>query len=182
MGPHLRSGNCPKAAGETAEAAQPMAPGRDVRSCRWQADVPVAGYRCRRRGPGRAPPGQARREGCSQTHAQAAEAAGHGTGRVGHRQEPGLRRCPSYAQANQSISYPAQASEQQSRKFARSGTTARAEATRVQIARSAQRFLSLHAATYNLFTLPRHLVSALTHRLFRAEAFEAWRNAAGVAA
>ena len=46
---------------------------------------------------------------------------------------------------------------------------------------SAQRFLSLHAATYNAFTVPRHLVSARTHRLFRAEAFEAWRNAAGVA-
>ena len=48
--------------------------------------------------------------------------------------------------------------------------------------RSAQRFLSLHAATYNLFTVPCHLVSARTHRLFRAEAFEAWRTAAGVAA
>ncbi len=49
--------------------------------------------------------------------------------------------------------------------------------------RSAQRFLSLHAATYNIFTVPRHhLVSARTHRLFRAEAFEAWRNAAGVTA
>jgi putative transposase len=48
--------------------------------------------------------------------------------------------------------------------------------------RSAQRFLSLHAATYNTFTVPRHLVSARTYRLFRAEAFEAWRNAADVAA
>jgi putative transposase len=48
--------------------------------------------------------------------------------------------------------------------------------------RSAQRFLSLHAATYNVFTVPRHLVSARTHRLFRTEAFEAWRNAAGVPA
>ena len=48
--------------------------------------------------------------------------------------------------------------------------------------RSAQRFVSLHAATYNLFTMPRHLVSSRTHRLFRAGAFEAWRNAAGVSA
>ncbi len=47
--------------------------------------------------------------------------------------------------------------------------------------RSAQRFLSLHAATYNAFTIPR-LVSARIYRLFRAEAFEAWRNAASVAA
>src|SRR3712207_16913 len=48
--------------------------------------------------------------------------------------------------------------------------------------RSAQRFLSMHAATYNVFTVPRHLVCARTHRLFQAEAFEAWRHAAGVAA
>ena len=48
--------------------------------------------------------------------------------------------------------------------------------------RSAQRFLSMHAATYNVFTVPRHLVSARIYRLFRAEAFGAWRNAAGVAA
>src|SRR3954466_2352961 len=47
---------------------------------------------------------------------------------------------------------------------------------------SAQRFLSMHAATYNTFTVPRHLASARTHRLFRAEAFETWRSAAGVAA
>src|SRR4051812_22174486 len=47
---------------------------------------------------------------------------------------------------------------------------------------SAQRFLSMHAATYNTFTVPRHLVSARTHRLFRAEAFATWRSAAGVAA
>jgi putative transposase len=48
--------------------------------------------------------------------------------------------------------------------------------------RSAQRFLSLHAATYNTFTVPRHLTTARTHCLFRAEAFEAWRNTAGVGA
>ena len=46
--------------------------------------------------------------------------------------------------------------------------------------RSAQRFLSMHAATYNTFTVPRHLVSARTHRLFRVAAYEAWRHAAGV--
>jgi putative transposase len=48
--------------------------------------------------------------------------------------------------------------------------------------RSAPRFLSLHAATYNTFTVPRHLTTASTYRLFRAEAFEAWRRAVGVAA
>jgi putative transposase len=47
---------------------------------------------------------------------------------------------------------------------------------------SAQRFLSLHAATYNVFTVARHLTTARTHRLFRAEALATWREAAGVCA
>jgi putative transposase len=47
---------------------------------------------------------------------------------------------------------------------------------------SAQRFLSLHAATYNVFSVARHLTTARTHRLFRAEALAAWREAAGVCA
>ena len=47
--------------------------------------------------------------------------------------------------------------------------------------RSAQRFLSMHAATYNTFTVPRHFTSARTHRLLRAEAFSAWREADGLA-
>src|SRR3712207_6464803 len=46
--------------------------------------------------------------------------------------------------------------------------------------RSAQRFLSMHAGTYNAVIVPRHLTTACTHRLFRAEVFEAWRNVAGV--
>jgi putative transposase len=40
----------------------------------------------------------------------------------------------------------------------------------------------MHAATYNIFTVARHLTSAPTHRLFRAEAFATWREAANVAA
>jgi putative transposase len=35
---------------------------------------------------------------------------------------------------------------------------------------SAQRFLSVHAATYNTFNVQRHLISANTHRAFRASA------------
>ena len=45
-----------------------------------------------------------------------------------------------------------------------------------------QRFLSMHAAIYNTFTVPRHLTTARTHRLLRAEAFAMWREAAGVVA
>ena len=35
---------------------------------------------------------------------------------------------------------------------------------------SAQRFLSTHAAAYNTFNVQRHLISAKTHRAFRASA------------
>jgi transposase-like protein len=48
---------------------------------------------------------------------------------------------------------------------------------RFKSARSAQRFLSMHAAVHNTFNLQRHLVSRSTLRIFRAEAASAWRNA-----
>jgi transposase-like protein len=41
---------------------------------------------------------------------------------------------------------------------------------------SAQRFLSVHAATYNTFNVQRHLISAKTHRAFRASAMQTWRE------
>ena len=41
-----------------------------------------------------------------------------------------------------------------------------------------QRFLSVHAAVYNLFNLGRHLVSAETYRDFRLRSFASWKNAA----
>ena len=40
----------------------------------------------------------------------------------------------------------------------------------------AQRFLTLHAAVYNLFNVQRHLISRPTLRQFRNEAFEQWRQ------
>jgi len=42
----------------------------------------------------------------------------------------------------------------------------------------AQRFLTVHAAVYNLFNLGRHLVSAKTYRLFRLRAFASWNYVA----
>src|SRR5438105_3218146 len=48
---------------------------------------------------------------------------------------------------------------------------------RFKSARSAQRFLSIHAAVHNTFNLQRHLVSRLTLRILRAEAASEWRNA-----
>ena len=42
----------------------------------------------------------------------------------------------------------------------------------------AQRFLTVHAAVYNLFNLGRHLVSAKSYRFFRLRAFASWNYAA----
>ena len=52
---------------------------------------------------------------------------------------------------------------------------------RFKSARSAQRFLSIHAAVYNTFNLQRHLVSRSILRTFRAEAAEHWQTAVAAA-
>jgi hypothetical protein len=41
---------------------------------------------------------------------------------------------------------------------------------------SAQKFLSIHAATYNNFNGQHHLTSARTHRVFRASAMQTWHE------
>jgi len=46
---------------------------------------------------------------------------------------------------------------------------------RFKSTQQAQRFLSAHAAVYNLFNLGRHLVSAKHYRLFRENAFASWK-------
>src|SRR5882757_8943274 len=52
---------------------------------------------------------------------------------------------------------------------------------RFKSARSAQRFLSIHAAVQNTFNLQRHLVSRSTLRTFRAEAATQWQDAVAAA-
>ena len=42
---------------------------------------------------------------------------------------------------------------------------------------SAQRFLSIHAAVYNVFNIQRHLTSRRTLRVFRDQAMPTWRQA-----
>src|ERR1700729_3142407 len=48
-------------------------------------------------------------------------------------------------------------------------------------ARSAQKFLSTHAAAYNIFNFQRHLTSAQTHRVLRAAAMPTGRAAVAAA-
>src|SRR6516165_10915157 len=49
-------------------------------------------------------------------------------------------------------------------------------------AKSAQRFVSVHAAVYNTFNVQRHLVSRPTHRRFRTAAHQCWRGATAAVA
>ena len=48
---------------------------------------------------------------------------------------------------------------------------------RFKSTKQAQRFLTTHAAVYNLFNLGRHLVSARNYRLLRLRAFASWNYA-----
>jgi putative transposase len=52
---------------------------------------------------------------------------------------------------------------------------------RFKSARSAQRFVSIHAAVHNTFNLQRHLISRSTLRAFRAEAAAQWQDAVAAA-
>ena len=46
---------------------------------------------------------------------------------------------------------------------------------------SARKFLSSHAAVYNILNVQRHLPSAQTHRTLRAVAMSTWREAVAAA-
>jgi len=48
-------------------------------------------------------------------------------------------------------------------------------------ARSAQKFLSTHAAVYNIFNVQRHLISTQSHRVLRAAAMTTWREVVAAA-
>jgi len=52
---------------------------------------------------------------------------------------------------------------------------------RFKSARSAQRFLSMHAAAQNTFNLQRHLISRSILRIFRIEAATEWHIAVAAA-
>src|SRR5208282_4985339 len=48
--------------------------------------------------------------------------------------------------------------------------------------KSAQRFVSVHAAVYNTFNVQRHLISRPVHRQFRTAAHNSWSDATAAAA
>src|SRR4030088_50005 len=48
--------------------------------------------------------------------------------------------------------------------------------------KSAQRFISVHAAVYNTFNVQRHLIRRPTHRQFRTAAHNSWSDATAAAA
>jgi len=52
---------------------------------------------------------------------------------------------------------------------------------RFKSAKSAQRFLSIHASIYNIFNVQRHLISRNTLRQFRDEAMGIWQVATAAA-
>src|ERR1700719_3729730 len=52
---------------------------------------------------------------------------------------------------------------------------------RFKSARTAQKFLSTHAAAQNTFNVQRHLTSARTHRAFRASAMHTWHEVVAAA-
>ena len=52
---------------------------------------------------------------------------------------------------------------------------------RFKSARSAQKFLSTHAAVHNIFDVQRHLISAQSHRVRRAAAMTTWREVVAAA-
>ena len=49
-------------------------------------------------------------------------------------------------------------------------------------AKSAQRFVSVHAEVYNTFNVQRHLIRRPTHRQFRTVAHQSWSDASANAA
>ena len=71
--------------------------------------------------------------------------------------------------------------EQSGREFTSADPTAGAQDATLQERGSAQKFLSTHAAVYNVFNVQRHLTSAQSRRVLRAAAMTTWREAIAAA-
>jgi transposase-like protein len=117
-----------------------------------------------------------RQAGGAAADAQAAQETGLRAEIAGHRQAALLRlgvsaiRAELRHQQGLRHNYRAQNSHQPVRRR-------EPKMQRFKSARSAPRFLSMHAAIHNTFNFQRHLVSPATLGIFRAEAANQWRDA-----
>jgi len=66
--------------------------------------------------------------------------------------------------------------------LASAGSTTRTKDASFKSAKSAQRFVSVHAAVCNTFNVQRHLMSRPTHRQFRTAAHQSWSDTVGAEA
>ena len=160
-------------------AERSLASRRDGGAPRRRADVSLACRRSRGRGSRRAGPAPTRLSGGAAADAQADQEARLRAKIAGHRQAALLRlRVPASS---------TDGGEQGLRKNNRAENSHQAvrrrgrELQRFKSPRSAQRFLSIHAAVHNTFNLRRHLIFRSTLRIFRAEAAAQWRGAVAAA-
>src|SRR5947208_762853 len=155
---------------------RPLAARRHGGADRRKADVSLARGRSRGRGSRHAGSAPTRQAGGTPADAQTAQETGLHAEIANDRQSRLLR-----------ISFPALRlacpHEQGLRKNNRAENSHQVvrrrerKMQRFKSARSAQRFLSMHAAVHNTFNLQRHLVSRSTLRIFRSEAANQWQNA-----
>ena len=137
--------------------------------------VSLACRRSRRRGARHAGSAPARHSSSAGADAQASQKARISAEVAGHK----LR---SYASAFRQLglSCPHEQGIRRNNRAENSHQPVRRRERKVQrfkSPRSAQRFLSMHAAVYNTFNLQRHLVSRSTLRKFRTDAAAQWKSA-----
>jgi len=169
-----------RAAAAPSPAEQPMASGRDGCPDRWLSDVPLA----RRRPRGRDPRLLVQRRRDTRAALRLMRKLLKKQGFV-----PKLLvtdKLRSYASAFRRLrlNCPHEQGLRSNNRAENSHQPVRRRERKMQwfkSARSAQRFLSMHAAVHNTFNLQRHLVSRSTLRTFRAEATSEWRNAVAAA-
>ena len=180
MGLEIRPGIC--AAGSTSAATtdRPMALGRDGRGDPGKAVLSLACRGQRRRSLGFSDSVPQEHEGRDSVDAQTVEEAGFAPSTIV------TDKLRSYGSAIRKLGLCAE-HEQGLRKNNRAENSHQPvrrrerKMQRFKSPKSAQRFLAIHAAVYNLFNVQRHLISRRTLRRFRTSAMAEWRATTTVA-
>src|SRR5271166_4099405 len=157
-----------------------LASRRSLSQDRWPHGLSVARRRRRGRGPRCAGPGETEQAGSAETHAQAFEEIWLRAGGSGHGRFAILprRRARSWDRAS-ALHGPM--AKQQGGEFASSNPTTRTQDAVLQERRISAK-ISLSACRHpNAFYVQGHLISAKTHRAFRAAAMDTWRSAVAAA-